>query len=131
MLQVLQAHKPEVSNPKLSLAGPIQRRSTRHAPPDCVISDDMVLAWAVTGCMFPDCEVNDCSDARESGRTLQGPSMQKTVFQESGWVMEDHSHGPHLLRGAVGNVSSLPKPVDADLIELGSRGVGVEALPGV
>ena len=36
-----------------------------------------------------------------------------------------------LVGGAVGDVSPVPEAVDADFLELGSRGVGVEPLPRV
>lgn len=39
--------------------------------------------------------------------------------------------GPDLLCRAVRDVSTLPKAVHTDLLELGSWRVGVEALPGV
>ena len=42
-----------------------------------------------------------------------------------------HRSCADLIGGAVGNVSTVPEAVDADLLELGSRGVGVEPLPGI
>ena len=45
--------------------------------------------------------------------------------------MQESEHRAHLACRAVGDISTLPQPVHTDLLELGRRGVGVQAFPRV
>lgn len=40
-----------------------------------------------------------------------------------------HAQASYLASGAVGDVSTIPKAIHTDLLELGSRGVGVKSFP--